>query len=318
MDVEVFKLNENIKYKDQKKIWVETNSDKNLLQLARKNNDIMSIYKELIRNDYILYLHKQGFSRFCKRESVNDLLDGLNLIKDENIYYTLDEPKGRKINNRTAKKLIVIFARMPSTDMYDNAKIPIRMFPPSFSNIERSLVKNVYIMRIMDLNCSHGSFYINTINNPNYEDEIQNAIKNVMKRIGITKTNVVLYGFSRGGSGAIYHGSLNDYKTLAVDPLLNIGGNLSSNNRRLLKGLRKEDVTPDINKYLEISNEHKKVVICSENISFYFEEIQRLNQNKIKIINMKDDKITSHSEVSPNTVPEQLMILNNLLSEVSV
>ncbi|MCD8769769.1 accessory Sec system protein Asp2 [Mammaliicoccus sciuri] len=318
MIIEKYNLNEKITFKDQEKIWVNTNSEKNILQLARKNTNVMEIYKELIKNDYILYLHKDKISRFCKREHVQHLFKGLDLKKYNNIYYRLHKPQGRKVNDKTPKKLIVIFARMPGADMYDNAKIPERMFPPSFTNIERSLVKNVYIMRIMDLNVSHGSFYVNTINNPTYEEDIQSAIKYTMNEIGIEKENVVLYGFSRGGSGALYHGALNDFKTLAVDPLLNIGGKLSSNNRRLLLGLRKDDVTPDINSYLDKSNELKKVIICCENITLYYEQIKKIDNKKVMIINMKDDKITSHPEVSPNTVPEQLMILNNLLSGISV
>ncbi|MEY9140798.1 hypothetical protein ABH901_001775 [Mammaliicoccus lentus] len=139
-----------------------------------------------------------------------------------------------------------------------------------------------------------------------------------MKKLNIKKKNVVLYGFSRGGSGAIYHGSLGDYKTLAVDPLLNIGGAIYWNNRRLLKGLRKDDVIPDINNYLKERNKYKKVIICSENIQSYYQEILRLDKSKLKILNMKDDMITSHPEVSPNTVPEQLMVLNNLLTEICI
>ncbi|MDW4213105.1 accessory Sec system protein Asp2 [Staphylococcus saprophyticus] len=204
---------------------------------------------------------------------------------------------------------------MPGADQYDSAKIPHRMIPPFFEDIERSLGKNVYTMRIMDLNVSHGSHYINTINYPEYEEDIQNAIKNVIKELNIKKENVVFYGVSRGGAGAIYHGTALDYKTLAVDPILNIGGQLYGNDRRLLKGLRKDDLVPDINKYVCKSNEFSKVIICSENVKIYYDEAIRINSEKIQLLNMRDDNITSHPQVSPNTVPEQLMILNLLLTD---
>ncbi|WP_240594914.1 accessory Sec system protein Asp2, partial [Mammaliicoccus vitulinus] len=184
--------------------------------------------------------------------------------------------------------------------------------------LERSLVKNVYTMRIMDLNVSHGSHYINTVNYPDYEQEIQESIENVRNYLDIDKKNVVFYGVSRGGAGAIVHGTSMDYKTLAVDPILNIGDKLEANDRRLLKGLRKEDLVPMVNENLSVSNKFQKVIICSENVKLYYEQSMRINKDKAKVINMKDDKITSHPEVSPNTVPEQLMILNNLLSGVSV
>lgn len=46
----------------------------------------------------------------------------------------------------------------------------------------------------------------------------------------------------------------------------------------------------------------------------YYNEIIRLKDKYFKLINVRDNKITTHPEVSQNTVPEQLMILNNLLT----
>lgn len=316
--MKVFNLNEDIKYENQEKILIKTGSDKNLLQLARRDKALKIKYKELLENDYILYFHDKETSRFCKREHVNKLFGGLKLEQYKNIFYRLTFPTGRKVNDNVEKKLIVIFAKMPGANQYDSPKIPHRMLPPFFEDLERSLVKNVYTMRIMDLNVSHGSHYINTVNFRNYEQEIQESIENVRNSLGINKNNVVFYGVSRGGAGAIIHGTSMDYKTLAVDPILNIGGKLEANDRRLLKGLRKEDLVPTVNENLNIANEFQKIIICSENVGLYYEQAMRINKNKAKIINMKDDKITSHPEVSPNSVPEQLMILNNLLSGVSV
>lgn len=316
--MKVFNLNDDIKYENQERILVKTGSDKNLLQLARKDSGLKIKYKELLANDYILYFHDKEISRFCKREHVNKLFDGLNLEQYKNIFYRLSMPQGRKVNNKVEKKLIVIFAKMPGANQYDSPKIPHRMLPPFFDDLERSLVKNVYTMRIMDLNVSHGSHYINTVNYPDYEQEIQESIENVRNYLDIDKKNVVFYGVSRGGAGAIVHGTSMDYKTLAVDPILNIGDKLEANDRRLLKGLRKEDLVPMVNENLSESNKFQKVIICSENVKLYYEQSMRIDKDKAKVINIKDDKITSHPEVSPNTVPEQLMILNNLLSGVSV
>ncbi|MFV5938111.1 accessory Sec system protein Asp2 [Mammaliicoccus sciuri] len=317
--MEIFKLNEEIKFNGQERIFIDTNSEKNILEIARKNNNIKNKYKELLRNDYVLSLHKDNISHFCKRNKVYKLFTKahrFNQYKD--VLYRLNEPSGRKINEKATKKLLVIFAKMPGAEQYDSAKIPHRMIPPFFEDIERSLAKNVYTMRIMDLNVSHGSHYINTVNYSNYENEIQEAIIHVQEKLGIEQKNVILYGVSRGGAGAIYHGSDMDYKTLAVDPIINIGGKLYGNDRRILKDLRKEDLVPDINNNLEKSNKFQKVIICSENVEAYYEQSLRLNSDKVNIINMKDDMITAHPKVSPNTVPEQLMILNMLLSDFKV
>ncbi|MBV5104388.1 XcbB/CpsF family capsular polysaccharide biosynthesis protein [Mammaliicoccus sciuri] len=317
-NLKVFNLNEDIKFENQERILIKTGSDKNLLQLARKDKALKAKYKELLANDYILYFHDKETSRFCKREHVNKLFDGLNLEQYKNVFYRLSQPKGRKVNDKVSKKLIVIFAKMPGAQQYDSPKIPHRMLPPFFDELERSLVKNVYTMRIMDTNVSHGSHYINTTNYPDYEQEIQESIENVRKNLDIEKENVVFYGVSRGGAGAIYHGTALDYKTLAVDPILNIGEKLEANDRRLLKNLRIDDLVPTVNRNVLNSNNYQKIIICSENVPLYYEQSMRVNNEKIKVINMRDDNITTHPEVSPNTVPEQLMILNNLLSGISV
>lgn len=310
--MKIYNIYEEIEFENQEKIFIKTDSEKNMLELARKDNIIKNRYKNMLKEDYILYLHKEGVSRFCKRTEAYKLFSQEhNFSKSNNILYRLEKPIKRKINNKTSKKLLVIFSKMPGIKHYDSAKIPHRMIPPFFKDIGRSIVKNTYIMRIMDLNVSHGSHYVNTINYPNYEDEIGKAIQQVMDENNIMKKHVVFFGVSRGGAGAIYNGSKLDFKTVAVDPILNIGDKLLFNDRRMLNGLRQEDLVPNINQFLLKSNVYSKHIICSENVPLYYEQIQRLNK-KVNIMNIVDDNITQHAEVSPNSVPEQLMLINNL------
>lgn len=296
-----------------KRVEVITNSDTNLIKLARKNKDAYNLYKKLLEQDYVLYFHKEGVSKLYKRKYVNELFKRKDLIKSNEVYYTLDKPKDRKINEDIPRKLLVIFTCMPPQNEYDSHLMPKRMFTKFFDGIERSLVKNVYTMRIMDLNVSHGSHYISTVNYQNYENEIQQAILQLKQDLNIQDENIVFYGVSKGGTGALYHGSALDFKTLAVDPILNIGDKLEDNDRRFLKNLRKEDLVPDINKNLNKYNTMDKYLICSEKVPLYYEQDMRLEKDKLKILNKIDNLITSHPEVSRNTIPEQLMILNTLL-----
>ena len=92
------------------------------------------------------------------------------LIRHKDTFYTIDEPANKKLNDEVPKKLLVIFTCMPDAKRYDSSLIPNRMFPKFFDGIERSLVKNVYTLRIMDLNVSHGLHYISTTNHPEYEE----------------------------------------------------------------------------------------------------------------------------------------------------
>ncbi|WP_239372217.1 XcbB/CpsF family capsular polysaccharide biosynthesis protein [Mammaliicoccus sciuri] len=157
-------------------------------------------------NDYILYFHQNTLPKFYKRSYVQELFHRKDLIRLKETFYTLDEPAGRKLNDEVPKKLLVIFICIPDAKRYDSSLIPNRMFPKFFDGIERSLVKNVYTLRIMELNVSHGSHYISTTIYPEYEEGIQSTILKVMEEFNIYKEHVVLYGGSKGGTGALIYG----------------------------------------------------------------------------------------------------------------
>ncbi len=311
---EIYALHEPIDFMNQKRIQIDTGSSSNFIQLARQDSKLHEMYKEILANDYILYFHQKTISKFYKRTHVHELFKRKDLIRHKDIFYTLDEPAGRKVNDEVPKKLLVIFTCMPDAKRYDSSLIPNRMFPKFFDVIERSLVKNVYTLRIMDLNVSHGSHYISTTNYPEYEQGIQSTILKVMEELNIDKEHVVLYGGSKGGTGAIYHGTAMDMNTLAVDPIVNIGGALEQKDRRFLKDLRNDDLVPQINQHLDDSNEYTKYVICSENVELYYKQKDRIDASKIYKINLADKHITSHPEVLRNSVPEQLTILNNFFA----
>src|SRR5699024_10112660 len=70
---------------------------------------------------------------------------------------------------------------------------------------------------------------------------------------------------------------------------------------------------PTINSSVKENNQSAKFVICSENSKKYYNEIIRLDNKYFNILNMNDDNINTHPEVSQNTVPEQLMLINILV-----
>lgn len=61
-------------------------------------------------------------------------------------------------------------------------------------------------------------------------------------------------------------------------------------------------------------NEYTKYVICSEYVELYYKQTDCIDASKIYKINLADKHITSHPEVSRNSVPEQLTILNNFFA----
>jgi len=189
------------------------------------------------------------------------------------------------------------------------------MLPDFFMTIDKYLVKNVHILRIMDLNLSHGSHYCNTINYTTMENDIQSCIKHIQSKLNIENENTVLYGVSKGGTGAILHGSALDLKLLAVDPIIDLAEyNMSDDH--FLKGFRKENLSSQIQKNLLTLDTNEKFIFCSQIIKFNYNALQDIKSSQVKKIDIVDNNITHHNNLSKNCVPQQLMILNKLLSDL--
>ena len=309
-------LNDDYELLQTKQVEVVIGSDTNLIQLARKNDKAYQLYKNLLKNDYVLYFHKDGISKLYKRRFVDELWQRKDLNKVGDIFYTLDCPKDRKDNESIPdKKLIVVFSCMPGSDTYDSHLIGDRMFKKLFDGIERSLVKNVYTMRIMDLNLSHGSHFINSVNYQSMSQDISDAIVEVKEKLNLQDDDIVLYGVSKGGTGALYYGAKLDLKCLAVDPIINLG-EYNRKDVHFLRDLRQVDVSDDINAFLSHGSHYEKYIIGSENVAFNYEHICKITGANVVKINKKDNHIKTHPDVSPNTIPEQLMLLNKMLLDM--
>ena len=84
----------------------------------------------------------------------------------------------------------------------------------------KRVVHNTSILRIADTNLISGSFFQNTKNFPDYENKVQTLIKFIAKKNHISQNHIFLIGESRGAVGALLHGLLGNYPTVALDPLL--------------------------------------------------------------------------------------------------
>ncbi|PNZ81465.1 accessory Sec system protein Asp2 [Staphylococcus microti] len=310
-------LNEDYELLQTKQVEVVLNSDENIIKLAREGqkekNDVYRLYKTLLKNDYMLHAHENGVSKLYQRRYVDELWDRNDLNRVGDVYYTLDEPinakDGKAIKN---KKLIVIFPCMPKWENFFNPSITERMFNKFYNGIESKLTKNVYTMRIMDLNVTYGSHFINTDNNETLERDISHAIIEVKEKLNLQDNDIVLYGASKGGTGALYYGAKLDLKCLAVDPIIHLG-QYNENDTHFLRGMRTVDLSDQINAYLSQGSKLEKYIIGSENIAFNFKYISKITGTNVTRLNKKDEKIKIHSDVSRNTVMEALMFLNKML-----
>lgn len=299
---------------DSEKIVLKTHTDENIMCLARKNSRAYSIYTSLMDHDFILYMHKGQQSYFIKRNKVYKIWKRKDLTQKGDTFYTVQTPI--KVNKLASKKLVVIFSSMPPGSDYFSAQIAKRTFVQNYPSMPKHLIKNTYILRIMDLNRSSGSYYLNAGNYMSFESDVQEIINDVRSKYDIANQNVVMYGTSKGGTGALYHSILGDYHAVVVDPIFSIEKYNKDNDLHFLRGVLPEKLLPKFENALAHNNsKQKKVVLGTSRVLENYSEYSKLTDESICVLDLQDEKMKDHISISPNCVPEQITYINGFLMD---
>lgn len=283
-----------------------------LLSGAGNRPGLVNVLNKLAGEDYILYRGTMKAAWFIKRR----LYDSRQLKRYKDVFYQLDIP-GTKRTTKKENKLVVFFLSLPPVEGLISNDPQDRSFTEMFLSIQRSLVKDTFVLRIADLNLVRGSFYVNSANFQDYEEQIQSLIRSVMSDNDIKLDNVVTYGVSRGGVGALVHGACLNSRIVAVDPIVNDEYYVKYKQDVHYVGQNREmDLTGKVESYLKNSTA-SGVIISNHFVKNNWEYLKNLNlDNKLKLIDVNDETVTEHPVLSRNTVPEQLMYLNQLLLDV--
>lgn len=134
----------------------------------------------------------------------------LNLKRYKNLHYSIELPE---FNGFLCKKLVVLFT--PATAPGSSSAKDRYFGTQQWNSLNTKVGKNVIIMRIADVAFVSGSYY--TL----YEQEIFELISDTCAQFGLRHNDVVLYGNSRGGTGALLIGISGNYKTVSADPVIN-------------------------------------------------------------------------------------------------
>ncbi|WP_150538235.1 XcbB/CpsF family capsular polysaccharide biosynthesis protein [Actinobacillus vicugnae] len=232
LDFFKIEFNENTKYEEldidftAKEIYINKSSigkdekeklNYNFLAVGRSNVEAKKLIADLSNNRYFLTNHTNGISLFTK------FIDGKSFLphfNDKNVqvwndtFYTLEEPQAKDNNNR----LLIIFSSI--ADLAFNASVSRRMFFKNFPSISKYIPKNTYILRIADIGGVLGGFYSNSNADMMFEEKIQKLICKIKRDYLIKDDNIVLYGTSKGATGALLHGIKLGLKTISVDPIV--------------------------------------------------------------------------------------------------
>ncbi|WP_239257303.1 XcbB/CpsF family capsular polysaccharide biosynthesis protein [Listeria ilorinensis] len=291
------------------KIIIELKDERNIIELARSEGRAYDLYKMLLRHDYMFYMHANRKSYFIKRKKLHTIWERNDLQHYKGVFYSQESIYE---NHLEPKRLLVIFSSMPVESAYFSPNIGIRCFHISDAPAADKLLKNTCVMRIMDANLSHGSCYLNTNNYPLYEDEIQQAIQKVMRENGILKEDVVLYGETKGGTGALYHGFLGDFKVVAVSPVVSlVSWHHLKNDLYYTKDFLSSKLTKKISK-VRSPQKFKKIILSSPIAYSDFLTLQNLNKDHVEMHSIFDTNIKDETDIFKNSLIEQITYINQL------
>ena len=320
-----FELPTQTLYIDRSKVGDIKERGHNLIGFARREKRATELIVKLASNGFFLVSSLAGNSKFEKFTTAKEFQSNIkvkNLQIYNNIYYTLEKP----LLNFAPNRLIVIFSSV--ADRAFNADIAVRNFFTNFGTISKYIPQNSYILRIADVGGVIGNFYMNTTFSNTIEDDIQGLLKYILKSNNIDKNSVVLYGGSKGGTAALYHGILGKYKAVAVDPIVSDEYHEQhSKDSHFTKQYGEYRIYPKTkqDKFTTLM----KTNDISENINIIYSEqspiYEAINSiikendkdNKINYINVCHPQIKTHPDVAAKTINILMLVINNLFYELA-
>lgn len=297
------------------------NSKRDLMKIALTDDRVKRLLLKLTNLGYSLYYHADGESRFIRHDRLRHhwpaVKSGAIKVSREGIFYTVEEPPSGHI-----EKLVVVFSPVSS-----RARL-IRYFRPSFGTLQKYLAPHTAVLRVADMGGVKGAFYLDTTALPANSLNTHRLIDEVATRSGLLRSDVVIYGASKGGTGALYHGLAGGWRYVAVDPILSDEWyEMYKNDYHFTSGgvfaRPKQDV------FFELSTEISRdcngpdlssvLITSSRSPQYpYTLEVMEPLLDRIAIFDSQNVDINKHPDVAPKTIYAQVMAINSLLLGMEV
>lgn len=287
----------------------------NLLGLARSASHVRRLVSYLANNGFFLVDHANGVSRF---EHLSDHSTFANFFNDDSVqlrdgmFYKVEKPS----LDVGPPRLLVVFSSIADHPL--NASLSRRMFFKNFPTIAKYIPKNTYILRIADMGSILGSFYLNSIFDPHFAAKTQTLIQAIAQGLGVEHSDIVLYGASKGATGAFYHGVSGGYAAVAVDPIVSDQYYLHEmNDLHFVEGNFPFDKETVFSTLLKEVEPRSPVHIVTSPSSEQYQYIERLLANhhcpqSLMLYRFSNPNISTHTDVGPQTVNFVTAMINNL------
>ncbi|WHQ69490.1 XcbB/CpsF family capsular polysaccharide biosynthesis protein [Methylorubrum extorquens] len=282
------------------------------VRVTRANREVRPVASKLANAGYVTDGIECGIASFVSLKKTYDhwgkWVENWS-ISECGIVHTYTEPA----QTSTDPGLLVVFS---SVSDRPNSPDMIRYFNQNFSTIGKFIPRDVGILRLSDIGCMVGAFYMDTLYNPRNESGITKFLDEFIAARGIRKDRVVFYGTSKGGTGAFLHGMKLGVRIVAVDPIVHDQHYLTKmNDAHFVTGVFPEMKEARFSRLVrESASPNATCVISSENSPQfqYIEEIIRplMSGDRLIFLNSKNPSIKDHPDVGPNTVNAAVMMIN--------
>lgn len=299
----------------------------NLIQIGMKSKAVRQLVEWLAVRGWFLYKSDGSVSSFVHHVQVPKLwhriTNGDYGVDKSGLIYTVNEDN--VVDDPTS--LVVVFSSMSLP--HDGAGLS-RYFEQNFSSINRHLGSGAVVLRIADLDGVVGGFYSPTSLVPDRIEMVQSLIRRIARERSIPSGRVVLYGGSKGGTGALLHGlfSSDGWKCIAVDPVVDdnyyesrygdshwTGGNIFVEPKLALFSRALESFNP------LISNGARVCIVTSPSSPLY-SDIQMLSEkipgDALLFANSRNSLIRDHPDVSAQTLRFVTGVMNVWSGGVSI
>ena len=160
-----------------------------------------------------------------------------------------------------------------------------------------------------------GSFYLNSNFDSKFESRIQLLIENISNEYSIKKNNIILFGSSKGGTGALYHGVIGGYNTVAVDPIVSDRYYIDKfNDLHFVQGGFPVDKDK---KFFDLFKERYDLMninVITSQKSQQFEYINKIitKKSNINLFVFNNSNIKTHPDVGPQTLIFSTTLINSI------
>jgi hypothetical protein len=290
----------------------------NLILLSRRDANADRVLRTLTRHGFYLYKDADGISSFVRHAEVPKLwhrvVQGELSSTEHGVVYSYTPP----LLETDTPKLLVVFSSIHE-EMYSSSLM--RYFTRNYATIQKYVPAETGILRIADLGGVTGAFYLDTAARPRNAAHVQQLIQDVARDHHVDGDSIVLYGASKGATGALYHAISLNVRCVAVDPVVSdeYYERRYRDSHYTAGGIfprTKQEVFRDLVAGRGTEGAGKWAVVCSERspqFAYIEPMLVRPLRDTAAFFNSLHPDIHDHPDVGPNTLALTTMLLNNQL-----